>query len=403
MPSILPSGPGNARSIAGGVVRLCGARGLGPALVAARREGRHTSILPVVIASGALGPERLGSTSASLPDESRAAVAKSSPRPCYFRIDAGRLFSREAWQPVMSELADAASSSNGLKIVLVVEADTLSSDVPQALLVSPAAAAAAAAAGGVGGGVMREGAGDLDADQARWGLAMLRRELEDEEQGAGLTGVLLAGTRLGGFEGSTVSIDARAALLLSVLSWAQQCAAEAVVKEEGASVDMSLSGEAVAAEAVMAPSAQGDGVPSKPAQAVEPENAVADGWDGAVPEESIADAGAERVKEGEGVALENGEPVDTATSVLGVLERTGRGLRKAVLASDGRLRSAVTRTLVSVSGWVERRTRVGNGKQESQVLLYDTDDDSSFDWLSAQVNTKGVRLFCFEFERTAGS
>lgn len=401
MPNILPSGPGNAGSISGGVVRLCGARGLGPALVAARREGRQTSILPVVIASGALGPERLGSTSASLPDESRAAVAKSSPRPCYFRIDAGRLFSREAWQPVMSELADAASSSKGRKIVLVVEADTLSSDVPQALLVSPAAAAAAAS--GVRGGVMREGAGDLDADQARWGLAMLRRELEDGKQGVGLIGVLLAGTRLGGFEGSTVSIDARAALLLSVLSWAQQCAAAAVVNEEIASVDRSLSGEAVATEAVMAPSAQGDGFPSKPAQATGPENAVADGRDGAVAEESMNDVGAGGVKEGEGVALENGEPVDTATSVLGVLERTGRSLRKAVLAADGRLRSAVTRTLVSVSGWAEIRTRVGNGKQDSRVLLYDTDDDTSFQWLSAQVNTEGLRLFCFEFERTAGS
>lgn len=358
-----------------GVVRLCGERGLEPALVAAQRGGYRTPILPVVISGGALGPERHSSNQASLPDGALAAVAKCSPRPCYYRIAPGRLFSREAWQPVTLEVAEAASLKGG-DMGLVVEADTVSSDVPQALLVSPLETGTE-----VKGGSERREAGRLGTDRAVWGLAMLRRALEEGEQGGKVVGVLLAGTRLAGIEGSTVSIDARAALLLSVLSWAQQCAAEAILNAE-VKPSASAGETAVGENTVVAPAHVADS--KSPTQAADAKATVAEASDGSTGAELRVGGSTETVHGGEGVLLDREQKHNTVARVVDMLEQVGHHVR-VVVAPDGRLRSTIDRSLRAVSSWLEKRRRTSADREGSRLLLYDTDDEDSFRWLAAQV------------------
>lgn len=424
---------------AGGVVRLCGARGLEPALVAAAvgRGGHRTPILPVVISGGAPAQKHHTSSSssssvssglaaASLPEGAHAAILKHSPRPCYYRIDRERLFCREAWQPVAAEAAAARARSNGGsgrgKIVLVVEADSLSSDAPQTLMSSPVKSAAAVGARGGGG----SSGGGLGEHQAVWGLAMLRRALEErrERESGRVASVLLAERRLVDVEGSsTVSIDARAALLLSVLSWAQQCAAEALA--EGLDVPASSESEsgtpsrgdktaAYPAETPAAPVVpEGDAgdspaakqlaegqatvastMPSADADARTDDDADAgtdaDGDDTAVGGGSKGD-GTARGEAAEAIDAPTPPPASTATRVLGVLENMGRGVRVAV-APFGQLRSTVGRSLSAVTCWVEKSRRrasvPGKGASTSRVLYFDTDDDESFQWLAAQVSSR---------------
>lgn len=388
-------------------MRLCGARGLEPALVAAAagRGGYRTPILPVVISGGVSGQQRYTSSDGisssraepSLPAGALSAVIKRSPRPCYHRIDQDRLFCREAWQPVAAEVAEVGVGSNDREIVLVLEADSLSSDVPQTLMSSPIKSAAVAGVyggGGTGGG--------LGEDQAVWGLAMLRRALEEkrERDSGRVASVLLAERRLVDVEGSTtVSINARAALLLSVLSWAQQCAAESLAHDVGASSDSSAQSAgdetaACTAETTTAMLPEDDAGSATTTQIAEVKPDVVHTTDG-VDEEPRAD---DTVGEDTAQAEEHATPPDggplvastnTAARILGGLEHIGRGVRVAV-APFGQLRSAIDRPLGVISAWVKDKAgRVafpGAGAAASRVLFYDTDDDESFLWLAAQVN-----------------
>lgn len=411
-------------------MRLCGARGLEPALVAASagRGAYRTPILPVVISGGTSGQKHHASSSrvslysgfmsssaaassSSLPEGALAAILKHSPRPCYYRIDQERLFCREVWQPVAAEVAEAQASSNGRgEIVLVAEADSLSSDAPQTLMSSPVKSATVLGArGGSGNG------GGLGEGQAVWGLAMLRRALEEKrarERWSGrVASVLLAERRLVDVEGSsTVSIDARAALLLSVLSWAQQCAAEAIAQEQAEPVPSDSGapcrGDDTAENSAGTPAASvvaegGAGGSLKTTQLAEGQATAVDTTqipdvvaDVDVDAEDIAvGAGSEADGNTGGQTAEAGDPstpppTSTAARVLGVLENMGRGVRVAV-APFGQLRSTVGRSLSAVAGWIEKSRRIGsvpgNGAATSQVLHYDTDEDESFEWLAAQV------------------
>ena len=426
-------------------MRLCGARGLEPALVAAAvgRGGYRTPILPVVISGGAPAQTQHTSSSssvssglaaASLPEGALAAILKHSPRPCYYRIDRERLFCREAWQPVAAEASAARARSNSSgrgEIVLVVEADSLSSDAPQTLLSSPVKSATTVGArdgGGNGSG------GGLGEDQAVWGLAMLRRALtEKRERGrekGRVASVLLAERRLVDVDAegsSTVSIDARAALLLSVLSWAQQCAAEALAEGQDVpapsdSGTPSSQGDETASYSEGTPAApvvpEGDAGDSPAAkQLAEGQATVVDttqSADADADTDAGADAGADADADADddGAALGGGAkadgtaaqktveaidppsptPASTAARVLGLLENMGRGVRVAV-APFGQLRSTVGRSLSVVARWVEQTRRrpavPGKGASTSRVLCYDTDDDESFRWLAAQV--RGAR------------
>lgn len=391
-------------------MRLCGARGLEPALKAAvaGRGGYRTPILPVVISGVGSGPSGhtssdgnlISRAASSLPAGALSAVVERSPRPCYHRIDHDRLFCREAWQLVAAEAAEVGVNSNDREIVLVLEADSLSSDVPQTLMSSPVKAAAVAGlcrGGGSGAG------GGLGKDEAVWGLAMLRKVLEEnrERDGGRVAGVLLAERRLIDVEGSTtVSINARAALLLSVLSWAQQCAAEFVAHGAGASSDGHIpsAGDetgASTAETTATMTPEDDTAGRAIARHVaEVEPAVVNTADG-VDEELGADG--EAVGENTSGAEEHATPPDgeprvasanTAARILGGLEHIGRGVR-VVVAPIGQLRSAIGRPLGVLSAWVKEKGRrvafPDAGVAANRVLFYDTDDDESFRWLAAQV------------------
>lgn len=414
-------------------MRLCGARGLEPALVAAAagRGGYRTPILPVVISGGASAQKRnfnftssnrasSGLAASSLPEGALAAILKCSPRPCYYRIDRERLFCREAWQPVAAEVAGAGASSNGRgEIVLVVEADSLSSDAPQTLMSPPVKSATVVGVCGGGGGGTSGASGGLGEDQAVWGLAMLRRALEEkrERESGRVASVLLAERRLIDVEGSsTVSIDARAALLLSVLSWAQQCAAEALAQGAPAPSGSSTSSrgdetEAYSAETpAAAPAVVPEGDTGGGDSSTEGQAAVVYTTQSA-DVDAVADAGVDADADADGTAVggesradgitggeintEAGDPstlppASAAARVLGVLENMGRGVRVAV-APFGQLRSTLGCSLSAVSCWVDRNRRrapilsLGKGAATSRVLCYDTDDDESFRWLAAQV------------------
>ncbi|CAM9496386.1 unnamed protein product [Ectocarpus sp. 4 AP-2014] len=402
VPSLSASGFGDGS--AGGVVRLCGARGLEPALVApvAGRGGYRTPILPVVVSGGGFGHRSGGwrssdPASSFLSEGALSAVAKVSPRPCYYRIGGDRIFCREAWQPVVSALAEAGATSDSREKVLVMEADAVSSDAPQALMSPPRE--------------VKGGEGRLGVDQAVWGLAMLRRALEErrrERRAGRLASVLLAERRLVCVEGSTtttVSIDARAALLLSVLSWAEQCQGDDDALADEANASPGNSGSSTDGEAAgfvaepIALAEDRDLAGSTTAAAVADVLGTTEG-SVAPDEESGADtaAVAEEEEEEDTIGVdrdataradddEQGPPASTAARVLVVLERMGRGVRVAA-ARLGQVRSAMGRSLGAVSAWL-----VKNGRRRpttpdaaiNRVLVYDTDDDESFRWLAAKM------------------
>ena len=412
-------------------MRLCGVRGLEPALVAATavRGGYRTPILPVVISGGGTAGEQSrinkarvsggGGAAPFLPEGALAAVLKRAPRPCYYRIDRDRLFCREAWQPVAAEVAEAggeAGSTEGREIVLVVEADSLSSDAPQNLMSSPAKSATLAGVCGGGGGGGAAGDG-LSEDQAVWGLAMLRRALEEkrDRDSGRVASVLLAERRLVDVDrASTVSIDGRAALLLSVLTWAQQCAADAVARDVQKHRGAHSRGEDKAARtseeapATAVPGSDGADSAAAATRIAEDQAAAVDATADVGGMSTASDAAAE---EGRGDAAEAEGPdapppagdepqaaqgdTNAVANILGVLESMGRGVRVAV-APFGRLQSVVGRSLGSVFAWAKkngRRTAFAGAAAAatSRVLFYDTDDDESFRWLAAQVlNLSGV-------------
>ena len=368
----------NRNSGAGAVVRLCGVLGLESALAAARQDGYRTPVLPVVIAHGA---DRISTksktksrSSASLPEGALAAVAKRSPRPCYYRIDAGKLFCRKAWRPVASKIASSTRLKGG-DIVLVLEADTLSSEVPQSLLARPVDTKFEGVSDFEGG--MSEHFG---ADEAIWGLTMLRRGLEEDEgRGDGVAGVVLAGTRLADFEESIVSIDARAALLLSVLAWAEQCAAEVA----GAPDAPPPLEDQMAVKTTASCSSNGG---DRNSTALNADDVPASDEPGASAKtKKSGDADSEATETDQGVVRGDIETFGILARVLGTLERVGFGVR-SVVAPVGRLLFAVGRVTSAVCGWLGRKKTVTGGER-SRVFLYDTDDESSFKWLAAQVTS----------------
>ncbi|CAM9162490.1 unnamed protein product, partial [Hapterophycus canaliculatus] len=428
MPSLSAASSGAGSGSAGGVVRLCGARGLEPALVAAAagRGGYRAPVLPVVISGGAFSRERgivhhssrgLSNLAAfSLPEGARAAVAKCSPRPCYYRIDRDRLFCREAWKPVASEVAAVGASLNDDRgMVLVIEADALSSDDPQGLMSPPAKSAATGARSGGGVGL----GGRLGEDQALWGLSMLRRAIEEKrerENSGRVASVLLAERRMAEVEGSTtVSIDARAALLLSVLSWAQQWAVEG-----GANDAVSLSSRSSEGSLSRPVDDETETLVHEVAAPKLPENDAAAGSatamttaqaeDTAAVFDAEDDAAAPSGEEARGTGEEEEEVLEvrdvttppddedqtvrpsTTARVLGTLEGVGRGVRVAV-APVGRVWSAAGRSLSVAYAWAEERRRRVSPPEDAGVcrrtLLYDTDDDESFRWLAAQMLRTG--------------
>ena len=471
-------------------MRLCGTEGLESALVLPRRAEYRTPMLPVVVS----GPTTcLGGCNSnpgsSLPDGARAAIANYSPRPCYYRIDPRRLFCREAWQPVCAEVVAAARSKDE-DVVLVIEADALSSDVPQALLSCPGGGATAlgvgddvsggdsgrgsdGVSGGVGGSVRvrvgdgvsdggrnsvsggvyvsggvsdsagvrvsagvseggRERRGWLGTDQAVWGLAMLRRILAEEGGSGRVAGVLLT-ERLADVGDSTVSIDARAALLLSVFSWAQLCLAEAIAREELEEAgggkflgEMGIADEATVMVAehsesgtklpdegpVNAPDRAEDRQKVVPAVEVEDVAGVASDNGGrtnvAHAVEANVAGGVSDVVDAEGGSLredtaageaailgdapsepDKRENSNTMIRALALLEMIGRGVR-VVFAPEGRVRFAIDCSIgvISTGLGILRRCVVRGGGGEGgsrQVLVYDTDDEESYRWLAAQV------------------
>lgn len=369
-----------------GVVRLCGTRGLEPALAVARRGGGLTSILPVVVAGG-VGPQ--SSSGSSLPEGALAALAACSPHPCYFRVDPGRLFSREAWQPVTLGLAEALKQQNKTAI-LVVEADALSSALPQALLGGPVEAVQA----GVSYDSTRAGESRLGEDQAVWGLAMMRRLLEEAGRGQGVASVILAGARLTVAEESTVVIDARAALLSSLLTWAQQCAAEALAEEaDKDTTDVVAREETEGITETKATAMKEHGHSSASTVAEAEETRHVDLRKGCVDQNPTAKDEESTVFEGEEIYPPN-DVVSRADRAIGLLEQTGRRVRKVL--ADRRIRSAIADPLGAVFSWLA--TMAGGGSSEGaecndssrKVLMYDTDDEDSFRWLASQVTCRGL-------------
>lgn len=384
---------------------MCGIRGLEHALLAAQREreqGIRTSIFPVVVASGGLTSGASCAGLSWLPEGALAAVAACSPNPAYFRVDPRRLFSPEAWRPVARGLTRGLNSWDE-KVLLVVEADTLSSEAPQTLLTGATGPSRESTAlTGERDLTCAGGSGRLEADTATWALAMLRQALKEDGRrsgGVGVTSVILAGMR-GPVdeEESTIAVDARAALLLSVLTWLQRCAEEAVAQgqngciEEGAEIggrkgvstdDTALPAATMATDAPVSFST-GDAT-KVVVEAVGSEDSTTEGVD-------------------EGRTTDNAAPetidrsmLPRAITIVGMLEGTGRGLRHMVAAA-GRLGSPITRSLRAFSSWFVRMDSGDEvGERESsagraKVLLYDTDDEESFRWLAAQVNRCGVHL-----------
>lgn len=361
------------------MVRLCGTGGLELALVAARRGGQRTPILPVVISGGA-GCRDCNPT--SLPEGALALVAMHSPRPCYYRVDSGRLFCRDVWQPVSSAISDAAAGLKGREIVFVVEADTLSSDTPQTLLTSPVVKVTECM-----GSDKCKGIGRLGEDQALWGSTMLRKALEEKGPSGRVASVVLGSTRVADVDKSTVSIDGRAALLLSVLSWAQRCAAESIEKVGTTVAPSSL----IPTDTTVVETVTEDG-------AAEVEDTVADSAEGTVKimyeKAKVVATVTNSGQEGEGVtSLYVVTLPKTAARLLGVLEKMGTGVRRSwqwlgvITAPDEHLQSTLRESTGAVFKWLDNMIKliVDGG---NQVLIYDTDDDESFRWLADQVKLK---------------
>lgn len=306
-----------------------------------------------------------------LPEGGLSAVAKRLPQPCYFRVDPKKLFCREAWRPVTAKFSDSARLRG--KIEVVLEADTLSSGVPQSLLACPPADMDNSRECENGW------SGHLSADQAIWGLNMLRTGLEDSGRGDGVAGVVLSGTRLADLGDSVVSIDARAALLLSVVSWAEQCAAKVM----DASNVPSSEGDPTAAVNTVDKKYSSLGNGESPALSAVLDVSSPDHRAKGQLETSRVDGEMETAKAPEAFLTEDPEAYDIVSRIFGALERVGRGVRTFV-APEGQLRSAINRCTSTVYSWLEKRKIITAGGT-NRVFLYDTDDDNSFKWLAAQV------------------
>lgn len=405
-------------SLASGVVRLCGIRGLESALAAARRRNNEgvqaSAIFPIVIGGGA--PRAEARFTSWLPEGALAAVAARSPHPAFFRVSPDQLFSREAWAPATHEFATTATLKRG-KEVLIVEADTLSSEVPQALLSSYANSRAERM--GIERVRRKETDGQLDRDQAVWGLSVLRRALEEAERGsdgcAEVASVILADTRFAAVEEElTVIIDARAALLASVLAWAQKLSEDATADtddpgsvdvvddsgEEGEVVEQLL--EATLGRVVTDGTSSTPSTKSTIAETETPGSANL--RNETASEACIADNGEnDAVIDSNNAGGDDYDLVPAPTRMLQVLERTGSRVR-AIVSPGRHLGRTIAKPISVILTWLSWLASSGNGEEKAdesdtrrdRTLVYDTDDNDSFQWLSAQVCDGGPSIFfCF--------
>eukprot|EP00904_Undaria_pinnatifida_P003187 jgi/Undpi1/1286/HiC_scaffold_11.g04678.m1 len=265
---------------------------------------------------------------------------------------------------------------------------------------------------------------------------MLRRILAEEGGSGRVAGVLLT-ERLVDVGDSTVSIDARAALLLSVFSWAQLCLAEAIAREELEEAgggkflgEMGIADEATVMVAehsesgtklpdegpVNAPDRAEDRQKVVPAVEVEDVAGVASDNGGrtnvAHAVEANVAGGVSDVVDAEGGSLredtaageaailgdapsepDKRENSNTMIRALALLEMIGRGVR-VVFAPEGRVRFAIDCSIgvISTGLGILRRCVVRGGGGEGgsrQVLVYDTDDEESYRWLAAQMLRHG--------------
>lgn len=384
----------------GGIIRLCGSYGLKAGLSGARHEGEPNGeileakegetrrrcrppLLPVVISGeadlGEKAPFRLGLPSAAL-----AAIAASYPRPCYFRIDSRRLLSRQAWQPIASEFADAAKNSNNGRDTarFIIEADALSSATPQGLLTGDAEETGMKTMGV--DGVHSRGKGQLDADQAVWGLATLRRTLEEAGRGENVAGVILAGERVVIGEDSTVAVDARAAVLSSILAWAKQhtnVTVGRVMKEDngvlGKTIPRSTSPSTTRAKANIHMELTLEGVLKGLRGGAEPDTEAS-----------------ERRSDEEEHSAEMGEYSSPVSLMLMILERIGSTTRQLLAPPLGTLQAVILGPFSAMPRWFWKRSigtkaELGDGWSNGYcgILLYDTDDENSFRWLATQVSS----------------
>ncbi|CAM9967837.1 unnamed protein product, partial [Discosporangium mesarthrocarpum] len=371
------------------VVRLCGIHGLESALEASRREGR-APVLPLVIAEDA--------SRDPLPPGGRAAVDALAPHPAYLRVSPRKIFSgEEGW----GQLAVSAVTSSGYgpqpsqarggggvtEEPLVVEVDTMSSGTPQSLLLPPHRPSATGAAfGPPGKGRLREKPAateaiggwvpEEDMEGGRWGLGLGKREV-----------VVSAAV---GEE--AVVIDVRAALLSSVLTWAQQCAAEAEAQAERKARANNTTAAAAAAAA-----REGSGhsrlEASKPSTRCPPirmrgggGNERTDTWGrevtpgvGGGRSGSILPNPSEGGKGEEDSSGAGGAGEGSLDDLLDALGRVGRAVR-VILTPDGRLITAALRPVGATLRWMLEGSEPLT--HTPRVLVYDTDDEESFQWLA---------------------
>lgn len=396
-------------------MRLCGVHGLEGVLVAGGqgiaapdeeaeggqgilRRRRKQSILPVLVSSGAdLEGARGPLSSRTVVAGAVAAVPACSLHlplyPSYFRIDSRRLFSSHAWEPVIRKLVEINRSHDVTEdAVLVVEADTVSRGNPRRLLLGGEACGSP----GDEVGVRRLGgeAGVLHVDQAVWGLTMLRSALQHQLPRGRVSGVILAGTRWVPGDQSTVVVDARAAVLSSILAWAHQSITETTRARE-----MAQQGSARPSQASSGGTSELGPNGPPPSGASNSPAEVRDGADaqsGGMGDASGALDESEGTHAAPGAAAEHLAPADGRMSrsswVLAALERTGSRTRELLAPYEGLL-SALPHALPALSEWLldrwrERRaTRAWGSDAASRVLLYDTDDEDSFRWIAWQVRS----------------
>lgn len=339
-------------------------------------QGLKTAFLPVVVA----GVDS-NSGMSWLPEGALAAIASYSSNPAYFRVDSRRLFSPEAWRPVTRRLKECADSCNQF---VLLEADTLSSETPQALLMEAARAPTdTMVSAGEHGSTRGRGRGHLTVDQASWALAMLHGALQDKEEhdgGGGLSipSVILAGSRRSrGEEESTVEIDARAALLLSVLTWVQQCEEFVAAQRDGYAIG--------GAELGGVEDVTDEGTAWRGATVVSAASNVS-----TTSTVVVEDSAPNNVSTGsrtDHTASESTESGShTVTPILRVLETMGRGVRHTVSATR-HFPSTITRPFGVLSSWFSRLGGAsGRSTGRGKVLLYDTDSEESFFWVTAQVS-----------------
>ncbi|CAM9723273.1 unnamed protein product [Choristocarpus tenellus] len=440
---------------------------------AAGRDGR-VPVLPIVIAE-----EANWKTGWPLPPERARAsgVLGVIPQPSHLQVSSSRLFSpEEGWKPIAkSAVAAISKSSLGGGGTMVVEVDAMSSGRPQSLLlplyVDPEGdegerksvkekiiamlamlrfacfyLASRSTSGTsprtlrmdtIGGDRLPQGM--LGMDQAMWGLMALREAWNGRVAVSILSGAMRPsvmknertrnyGSHVAGMGEEVVLIDARAAILSSVLTWAQQCKqdeereieararakAEVMAAKAKAAEARAAAAAASATAAAAAAGGGGGGVHAK-----QHRSSVPSGGGVGMREERNGDSqdvtahvGSAEVwggsgwlrGDGERNGIKGGEGVVTTrpdTQLLDAMGLVGQTLRK-VLSPGWLLLGGVVRPIGSACDWLgsnwRKGVRDGGGNRTDEdkvlqkVLVYDTDDAGSFWYVKEQVRCLKGRL-----------